>query len=60
MKNIAYLIKRNFGQIINYFIAKETNATAEVLNQNIQRFINVNHGARNSDFFLYKVKIHFS
>jgi len=60
MKNVAYLIKRNIGQIINYFIAKETNAKAEALNQNLQRFINVNYGARNSDFFLYRVKIHFS
>jgi len=48
------------GQIINYFIAKETNAKAEALNQNLQRFINVNYGARNSDFFLYRVKIHFA
>ena len=60
MKNIAFLIKKNLGQIINYFIAKETNAKAEALNQNLQRFINVNYGARNSDFFLYRVKVHFS
>ena len=60
MKNIAYLMKRNMGQIINYFIAKETNAKAEALNQNLQRFINVNYGARNSSFFLYRVKVHFS
>jgi len=60
IKNIAFLIKRNIGQIINYFIAKETNAKAEALNQNLQRFINVNYGARNSDFFLYRVKIHFA
>ena len=60
MKNVAYLIKRNMGQIINYFIAKETNAKAEALNQNLQRFINVNYGARNSNFFLFRVKVHFS
>ena len=60
MKNVALLIKRNMAQIINYFIAKETNAKAEALNQNLQRFINVNYGARNSDFFLYRVKIHFA
>jgi len=60
IKNIAFLIKKNIGQIINYFIAKETNAKAEALNQNLQRFINVNYGARNSDFFLYRVKIHFA
>lgn len=60
MKNAAYLIKRNMGQIINYFIAKETNAKAEALNQNLQRFINVNYGARNSNFFLFRVKVHFA
>lgn len=60
IKNIAFLVKKNMGQIINYFIAKETNAKAEALNQNLQRFINVNYGARNSDFFLYRVKIHFA
>ena len=60
MKNVALLIKRNMTQINNYFIAKETNAKAEALNQNLQRFINVNYGARNSDFFLYRVKIHFA
>ena len=60
MKNIAYLIKKNIDHIINYFIAKETNAKAEALNQNLQRFINVNYGARNSDFFLFRVKVHFT
>ena len=60
MKNVALMINRNTAQIINYFIAKETNAKAEALNQNLQRFINVNYGARNSDFFLYRVKIHFA
>ncbi len=60
LKNIAFLIKKNMEQIINYFIAKETNAKAEALNQNLQRFINVNYGARNTDFFLYRIKIHFA
>lgn len=60
LKNISFMIKKNLPQIINYFIAKETNAKAEALNQNLQRFINVNYGARNSDFFLFRVKIHFT
>lgn len=60
MRNIAYLIKKNMSQIINYFIAKETNAKAEALNQNLQRFVNVNYGARNTDFFLYRINIHFT
>lgn len=60
MKNLAYLIKRNVQEILHYFIAKETNAKAEALNQNLQRFINVNYGARNNRFFLFRVKIHFA
>ena len=60
LKNIAFLLKKNISQIIHYFIAKETNAKAEALNQNLQRFINVNYGTRNSDFFLYRIKILFT
>lgn len=60
LKNIAFLIKRNLAQILHYFFAKETNAKAEALNRNLQRFINVNYGARNTDFFLYRVKLHFT
>jgi len=60
MKNIAFMLKRNQAQILNYFIAKETNAKAEALNQNLQRFVNVNYGARNTDFFLYRIKTYFS
>jgi len=54
------MLKRHIAQIINYFIAKETNAKAEALNNNLQRFVNVNYGARNTDFFLYKIKLLFS
>lgn len=60
VKNIAFLLQKNRAQILHYFIAKETNAKAEALNQNLQRFINVNYGARNTDFFLYRIKIHFT
>lgn len=60
MENTAYLLENNMAQILHYFIAKETNAKAEALNQNLQRFINVNYGARNTDFFLYRIKIHFA
>lgn len=60
LKNIAFMLKRNLPNILNYFIAKETNAKAEALNQNLQRFINVNYGTRNIKFFLFRVKIHFA
>ena len=47
IKNIADTMQRHMGQILHYFIKKETNAKAEALNRNLQRFINVNYGARN-------------
>ena len=53
-------IKTHMGQILHYFVKKETNAKAEALNRNLQRFINVNYGARNTQYFLYRVKIHFT
>ena len=60
IQNIADYIKTHMGQILHYFVKKETNAKAETLNRNLQRFINVNYGARNTQYFLYRVKIHFT
>jgi transposase len=60
LKNIAFMLKRNMANILHYFIAKETNAKAEALNRNLQRFISANYGTRNIDFFLFRIKIHFS
>ena len=60
IQNIADSIKTHMGQILHYFVKKETNAKAEALNRNLQRFININYGARNTRYFLYRVKIHFT
>ena len=60
IQNIADYIKTHMGQILHYFVKKETNAKAEALNRNLQRFINVNYGARNTQYFLYRVKIHLT
>lgn len=60
LKNIAHMLNKHSDQIINYFRSKETNAKAEALNRNLQRFINTNYGARNTDFFLFRVSKHFS
>ena len=60
LKNLAYTLQRHIAQIVNYFFAKETNAKAEALNNNLQRFVNVNYGARNTDFFLYRINLIFS
>ena len=60
LKNIAFLIKNNLSEILHYFIAKESNAKAEALNGNLQRFVSTNYGTRNIQFFLYRIKIHFA
>lgn len=58
--NIAHFLLRHLGEICNYFLGYRTNASAEALNQNLQRFISVNYGARNKDFFLYRIAVHYS
>lgn len=60
VKNIAYFMVKHIGEICNYFLGYKTNASAEALNQNLQRFIAINYGARNRDFFLYRIAVHFS
>ena len=60
VKNIAHFMVKHIGEICNYFLGYKTNASAEALNQNLQRFIAINYGTRNSDFFLYRIAVHFS
>lgn len=60
LKNLANMLSAHLPAIISYFKAKETNAKAEALNSQIQRFIMANYGLRNTDFFLYRVKGYFS
>ena len=60
IRNIANFLRSNSTPILRYFYRRESNAKAEALNQNLQRFVSVNYGARNSDFFLYRVALHFS
>ena len=55
IRNIANFLRSNSTPILRYFYRRESNAKAEALNQNLQRFISVNYGARNTDFFLYRV-----
>ena len=56
LSNAASMIKRNQGVILNYFVAHQTNALAEAINGIIQRFIRVNFGTKDLDFFLYRLK----
>jgi hypothetical protein len=37
-----------------------TNAKAENINGNLQRFITANYGIKDKDFFLYGVAVYFS
>lgn len=59
-RNIADMLERNISVITRYFYRRESNAKAEALNQNLQRFISVNYGARNTDYFLFRMAKHFS
>lgn len=54
------LVRRHEGVILNYFKDGRTNARAEALNSRIQRFISINHGTRNTDFFLFRMAVYFS
>lgn len=58
--NIACYLEKHKAAVVNYFYRRESNAKAEALNQNLQRFISINYGARETDFFLYRVAKHFS
>lgn len=58
--NFINLINTHMPYILNYFLKSETNAKAESLNSQIQRFLNVNYGARNTDFFLFRLNSYFS
>ena len=60
IRNIANFLRSNSTPILRYFYRRESNAKAEALNQNFRRFISVNYGARNTDFFLFRVALHFS
>ena len=50
-KVLRSTISRHRAQILNYFIEGRSNASAEALNRNIKRFIGVNYGIRNVDYF---------
>jgi transposase len=54
------LVQRHQGIILNYFRAGRTNAAAEALNSRIQRFISINYGTRDIDFFLFRLAVYFS
>ena len=59
-KSVVKMIEKHETEIIAYFSTKITSAKAERLNGKIERFLSNNYGAKNKDFFLYRVKSYFS
>ena len=60
MENFKSLVERNESMILNYFVKGETNAKAEGINSKIQRFITINQGTRDRDFFYFRLAKLFS
>lgn len=60
MLNFKTLVEINQKQITNYFFEGETNAIAETINSKIQKFISSNLGARDRDFFFFRLDKYFA
>lgn len=60
MLNFKDLVERNLTEILNHFIDGKTNADAESLNAKIENLYLSNRGARNIDFFYFRIKKFFS
>ena len=58
--NFKSFVERNFHFIFNYFKSGDTNADAEGLNSQIQRFIGMNVGVKDRDFFHFRMERYFS
>ena len=58
--NFKSLVERNSVNILNYFNAGDTNADAEGLNSQIQKFIHMNGGVKDRDFFHFRLRKYFS
>lgn len=59
-KSVIKMIEKHEKEIIAYFSTKITSAKAERLNGKIERFLSNNYGAKNKDFFLYRIKGYFA
>lgn len=58
--NFKSLVERNESYILNYFDDGDTNADAEGLNSQIQKFIHMNGGVKDRDFFHFRLRKYFS
>jgi len=60
MLNFKSLVERNELPIFNYFRFGVTNALAENINSQIQRFIMMNQGTRDREFFYFRLRKYFT
>jgi len=51
---------RSIIPVTNYFRFGATNAIAESINSQIQRFIMINQGTRDREFFYFRLQKYFS
>jgi transposase len=58
--NFKSMIERDILAVFNYFKFGATNAIAENINSRIQRFIMINQGTRDRDFFYFRVNNYFA
>ncbi len=58
--NFKSMIERDILAVMNYFRFGATNAIAENINSKIQRFIMINQGTRDREFFYFRVDNFFS
>lgn len=56
----ASTVRHHEPTILNYFSTGQTNAYAESLHNQLQRFIQTNSGTRDKDYFHFRVKMYFS
>lgn len=59
-KGLVKMFEKHQDTILNYCFSGQTNAMAENINSRIQRFINVNYGVRDENFFFFRLKKYFS
>lgn len=58
--NFMATVKHHQPDILAYFVHGHTNAFAESLNNQIQRFVQSNYGIRDRNFFHFRLKKYFS
>ena len=58
--NFKSMIERNKLVVLNYFRFNATNAIAESINSRIQRFVMINQGTRDREFFYFRMANYFS